>query len=401
MRVNRGFTLVELLTGIAVSSIILVAIAAAVIGISGSYSNESQTRSAVEGGRTALAFIERNLKLAGYGIEPQYAFDVGVVPGFSSQGKDNYGIPAPVTPNQTPLPVPVSSGYLTDDLAFRYRDPYFVRRGTASATESGFATSEPLGRGFPRGTAFIIACPGGGQRSWFRSTADVAPADSSVPLAAYGSGQNAAPVMALDCIGQGGLDGPYLMHLREFRFRVFQDNNRAFLGFVPNLSTSVSAFPANGEVLAADVEEFQLSYVMNRPFPTSAHVGLAAPDTGGNWIMADQPGETGNATLPSIIDPMPKLDDPYESANRYNRHPANIRAVQVSFSVRSARKRASKGEGYIRGAVENGPSGGTAGDGYFRSWMSSSVRTANMTSRAFFLPPLTEMGTPNGNNDGA
>lgn len=389
MRANRGFTLVELLTGVAISSVIMLAVAAAVIGISGAYSNESQTRSAVEGGRTSLAFIERNLRMAGYGIDPRFAFDMGPPPGVAT-GKDNYAVNVGGA----------TTGFVTDDLAFRYRDPTFVRRGTAGATTSSFVTATPLARVYPVGTAFVIACPGGGQRAWFRSTADST--SNSVALAAYGLVRNAEPPTALDCIGQSGEAGPYLFLLREFRFRLFAhsvDNTaRGYLGYVPNLTTDVSSFPLNGEVLAADIEELQIAYQMNQPLPGSAFNSVTAPDSTGNsnWVLMDAATET----VPDEALVGPRFDDTYESSNRFNAHPANIRAVRVSLSVRSARSRQGGGTGYIRGAMENGASV-TTSNKYFRAWINSSVRTPNMTSRYFFLPPLLSGGTLNGNNDGA
>lgn len=380
----RGFTLVELLVGIAVSSVILMAVAASFIGISGAYSNESQSRSAVEGGRTALAFFERHVKLAGYGIDPRFAFDFTDPTGLAN-AKDNYA---------------VDTTYRTDDLAFRYRDPAFMRRGTSAATAGNFATTTALRRALPVGTAFMIACPGGGQRAWFRSSTATTPADTSVALTPYGTVHNAAPATALECLGRTGDQAPFLFVLREFRFRVFKDavSGRAFLGFVPSLATDLSSVPASVELLSDDVEELQVAYQMNRPQPGTAFATTAAPDSGGNWIMVDSAGETA---LPNMAAAPPSYDDAYESANRYNAHPANIRAVRVSFSVRSARQRQDKALGYIRGDMENGSGGPTSGDGYFRSWMTSSIRTPNMASRFFFLPPLESTGTTHGNKDGA
>lgn len=388
MRGNRGFTLVELLTGVAISSIIMLAVAAAVIGISGAYANESQTRSATEGGRTALAFIERHVKLAGYGIDPRYAFDTSPPPGVST-GKDNYALPS-------------APDFITDDLAFRYRDPSFVRRGTAAASTGAFVVATNFRRQYPVGTAFMIACPGGGQRAWFRSTA--VNNATTVNLAPYGTANNAPPATALDCIGQQGELAPYLFVIREFRFRLFADSvdgaTRGYLGFVPNLATDVSSFPATGEVLTADVEEFQVSYQMNRPQPGSPFFSTATPvdASSGNWVMLDAAGETA---LPNASVTAPTFDDAYDSVNRFNAHPGNIRGVRISFSVRSARKRQGNTSAFVRGDMENRGSGAVVGDGYYRAWITSAVRTPNMASRFFFLPPLLTGGTTNGNHDGA
>lgn len=375
MRSQRGFTLVELLTGVAISSIIMLAIAAAVIGISGAYSNESQTRSAVEGGRTALTFMEKHVKMAGYGIDPRYAFDFTQPVGLSSAAdKDNY-----------PLG---TTGFFTDDLAFRYRDPAFVRRGAAGWSETNFVASQDFGRTFPVGTAFMIACRSGKPRSWFRSTA--VSGANTLALAPYGTANNAPPAETLTCAGQAGDDAPYLFLIKELRFRLYSDNStgrdRGYLVYIPNLSADVSSFPASAEVLTADVEEFQVSYQMNRPAPApiSAYSTLTPPDgSTGNWVMLDQPGET---TLPNPVLPAPTYETDYDAPLRYSAHPANIRAVRVTFSVRSPRPRQGAPTGYVRGDQENRTGGPTTGDGFFRSWVTSAIRTPNMSSRFFFLP---------------
>lgn len=377
---QSGFTLLELMMGVAVTSIILAAVAAAVIAVSGAYNNEAQIKGAVEGGRTAIAFLERNLRMAGYGIEPQYAFDFTA----PTAGKDNYSLGG-------------AGAFVTDDLAFRYRDPSFLRRGSYAGgnltlNNGGASSSTTWGAAFPKGTAIMLACPGAKERAWYRinDASGVTATGSTASLTSY-TGNNAPTDMSLSCAGQGGAASPYVFILREFRVRLFKSGERAYLMAVTNLSDSIpdaTTIPANAEPLAADVEEFQVAYVMNRPAINSAAGATVVDSAGnGNWILMDTSGES----LPSTASTAPRLEDAYDSINRFNSHPANIRAVRVNLSLRSARKENNRRQAFFRTPMENSTTtAATTGDGYFRTWLTSTVRTPNLTSRSFFLPPLTQ-----------
>src|SRR5918996_1501882 len=133
-----GFTLIELMTGLAVSSIVLLGVAAAVIGQSRAYEVNVRTREAVSSARRGLDYIESKVRLAGYGIHPQFAFEL--------TGNDNVNGP--------------------DTLVVRYRDPMFRRRGTLDVAGGVAGTTltltSPLSSaGLMEGQILLLICPDG------------------------------------------------------------------------------------------------------------------------------------------------------------------------------------------------------------------------------------------------
>ena len=132
---SRGFTLAELLVGLVVTSIVMVAVAAVVIGIQQSYQADTETKVLTENGRTAIDYLERTVALAGYGIDPRIAFDVsssGGTPGFAN------------------------GEVVSDELAFRYRDPSYGVVGTYSS--GSLSVPSKMGFVFPVGTLFAVTC---------------------------------------------------------------------------------------------------------------------------------------------------------------------------------------------------------------------------------------------------
>src|SRR6476620_10712623 len=73
---SRGFTLAELLVGLAVTSIVMTAVVAIFLGVQRSYQAETEVKLITENGRGALLFLERVVPLAGYGLDPRVAIDV-------------------------------------------------------------------------------------------------------------------------------------------------------------------------------------------------------------------------------------------------------------------------------------------------------------------------------------
>ena len=111
----QGFTLIELIVGFAVGAIVLGAIAASIIAMNSVFQANSVTKTTVEAGRASLSYLERTLPRAGYGIPPQFAFDFGLIAGVAAKDND------------------VQPTFVTDDLAYRYRDPTFLRMGGSTS----------------------------------------------------------------------------------------------------------------------------------------------------------------------------------------------------------------------------------------------------------------------------
>jgi type IV pilus assembly protein PilW len=365
---SRGFTLVELLVGIAVSSIILVAVAGAFIAGQRALQAQSQIRGAVEQTRGASAYVDRIVRLAGYGVDPRFAFDFSTT-GLPGTTKDNFTSASPT--------------FITDDLAFRFRDPGFLRRGSLGSTGETLTLTTPLTAALTAEQPVLVACPGGVDS--FIGRAASGSTTSAINLTAYGA---PFPTAIPSCLRDAtGGRAAYVMLIREVRLRIIDIAGTPYLVLYKNLDAPTSTNTAF-EPLAADVESFQVAYVMNRPPSTGCCSAdtLGSADGNGTFILGDAPGET----LPVAQVNRPGYSTPYDDALRYTADPANIRQVRISLLLRSVRKEQSDRTAFAQQQMENyTPSGAAAlPDGFYRTWTTSTVRVPNLASRSFFLPPM-------------
>lgn len=371
----RGFTLIELMVGTVTTAIILSAVAAAFMGVQGSYQTEARIKVAVEGMRTATDFIEQRLRMAGYGVDPRFAFDFNVTTAALPGGtKSNYSVVL-----GTGLP-----NSITDDLAFRYRDAAWMRRGTFSGGVQ--LDKDPFGMGFSTGQRFIVSCVGGKDYVVVRATSPVSRTDMAL-TGALDMALTPASSIGAPCLTRTGDNLPYVMLLHEMRVRIMPMGGRPFLVAFPNLDSldTSTAVP-----LAADVESFQVAYVMNRPSPTSVNNTLPAVDSSStvkNWVLGDDGSAAADRVPDPAVTPAPLYTTPYDDPARFNRHPANIRAVRLSISMRSTTPEASKRRAFSRLSLEDSGEAAAA-DGFYRTNMTTTVRMPNMLSRSAFNPPV-------------
>jgi len=375
-RPPRGFTLIELMVGSVTTTIILGAVALTVLAVQGSYQTESRIKVAVEGARTATSFIEQRLRLASYGVDPRFAFDF-----------DTGALGADVKSNQVlefGAGVPQS---VTDDLALRYRDPAWLRKGTYVNGSVTLVDADTFGTDLPEGKRIIVACRGGGHYVVLRTLAG-----------GVGNGDHESGNFALDttmstvgagegCLSRGGESVPSVMLMHELRIRVMDLGGRPFLMAFSNLNDLDTA---NAVPLAADVESFQVAYVMNRPPPGSAHAAAASVDATSNpvnWVLGDVGSAAADRTPDPTASPVPRFSTSYDDASRYNAHPANIRAVRVSITVRSTSAEPNGRRAFPRINVEDSTEQADA-DGYYRTTMTTTVRVPNMLSRSDFVPEV-------------
>jgi type IV pilus assembly protein PilW len=374
---RRGFTLIEVMVGITVSSMVLVGVAATVIAINGAYQNHNSTKQASESGRVSLGYMERTLRMAGYGLNPRFAFDFGTtdLPGLT---KDNYS-----------EVLPQWGTYATDDLAFRYRDPYYLRRGTVASVAGGppfnFNLENPstLGRAFQVGEVVMVACVGS-QESFLGKVMTAAPSTGTT-LQLIPRGGSGLPTEPPSCSQSGTGEGaPFLMLVQEKRLRVVSLGGRPHLVVFHDWNVPLTD-NFNYDPIAANVEAFQVSYVMNRPPFGSPHVATTPVDntTNQNWILGDA---EGGDLLPRPGDSAPTLDTHYDDPLRYTGHPANIRGVRISLAVRSATANSSR-QVQLPVRLANHTVPGSA-ERFTRVVVETLVQVPNMTARAFFTPAL-------------
>lgn len=372
----RGFTLLELVAGLAISAIVLGGVAASFIAVQASYTAETQVKGLTENARVGIDYVERTLRMAGYGLDPQMAFDFATVPAGVVISKDNDS----------------STGFVTDDLAFRFRDPSYLKRGSYDG--AGTLTLEGGGvfeQQLAVGQAIIIACTGANTYLVVRTTALVLGADTSAAVADYGAPFGST---SHSCLQNTGNQASHVMLMREYRFRVTDIDGRPWLVAYRNLSQDVDDPNSDFDPIAIDVETFQVSYSMNRPRPTSACCAttLAVDHAGnGNWVL----GDDTPLLLPNAAATPPTYDTEYDNVLRFNDHPANIRAVRVTIGLRSFQTDQSHGHApsSAPSVIENYTPVSLTPDGYYRSRITTSVVMPNMLSRSFFVPALRPAGS--------
>ncbi|HEX8538496.1 MAG TPA: prepilin-type N-terminal cleavage/methylation domain-containing protein [Cystobacter sp.] len=378
----RGFTLVELMVGSVMTTIILAAVATALMGVQGVFQRESRVKVAVEGLRTTTSFIEQRLRMAGYGVEPRFAFDFSGA-AIPDGAKSNYAV---VLGGSQP-------NSITDDLAFRYRDAAWMRRGHLSgATVVLEDPGSTFGVSFNKGQLLLVSCVGSREYVVMKAGSAGVPVEANASAGFIVDPALSSVPLNTPCLSRTGRGAPYLMMIHVMRIRIVSLGGRPFLMAFQGLDELdlSSAVP-----LAADVESFQVAYVMNRPVPGSPNAGVQAVDFNSpvsNWVL----GDTGSAVADRTPDPnalpVPVFKLPYEDPARYNRHPANIRAVRLSIGIRSTTPESNGRRVFERVELEDSGEAGPA-DGYYRTNMTTTVRVPNMLSRSTFNPPVGDEST--------
>ncbi len=336
---HRGFTLVEMIVGVLVSSIIIAGSITLLVNQQQAYQNTSNDRAGQEVARVALGAIGEALDRAGYGIHPSVAFDFGNIAAMTIE----FTSPGTVAFN-TGKPGCSDSTTGSDQIAFYARDPYFVRALAAAPTTSQLVVAGNLKTPLYQGQVLAVACMSCGKR-WAYVTVGgtVAPSPSAattaIPLeAASGGGldfphQNGA--LSDACFGANLATATSTPDVFSQATKVFKvDRYRFFRGQYPDpdngqlrpyLMLDQGLTDGTGPILtpvAPDIDDLQFAYVL----PDSA-----IPLVGATESQAIASGPNGI----DLTVPPPLYGDSRASPSRVTQSPANIRAVRVSVVVRS------------------------------------------------------------------
>jgi type IV pilus assembly protein PilW len=383
--VARGFTLVELLVTLVVVSLLAGAVVAVVIHQTRAYDLSTRMREVVAANRTSVSFIERRLRMAGFGVDPRFAFDFG----------------------KTGSVILRDSSTGPDELVFFARAPGFNRRATTTNATS-LTLDAPLTRPFSPGQVLLLICPTGSGSAYVTVSGMTGASTVSLFSASGAFPRQQVPACS---------DPPYVLKVDRYRFFVADVNEggrvRSYLmldqglevvpGSRGGFNTTTDRFPEPSDAtpwdgarvltaaelqnvtpLAADVEDFQVAWMMNRPEGASAPTPpVAAPDADANWIFGDSAAEQ-----PRPGDTAPAFTDAYLDGKRFSGHPANLRGVRLTLVIRSTRPVGRRG---VRPAVENRPAG-TVPDAFYRSVITTQVAIRNMLSRSEFAPVQVTSG---------
>ena len=403
-RSQLGFTLVELLIGVAVS---LLAIAGAVLMLQGqkrSFQGSSADRAIQETGRMALGSMTQDLRMAGYGVEPAMVFDFGQMVNVpmerARQGTGKTvtygGDPAGTTGFACGSPVTCRDSVAgPDELVFQHRDPYFNHAILAIGSATSIDIAGPLRQPIRAGQVFQAVCFSGNMTwAYVRAASDVAvTADALVRITLepgndldYPNQNEAlAPVTGDTCFTTG--------QARLFeveRFRYFVQSYDAS-GQVVAWNTAGSrpylmldrGLRADGapllDVVAPDVEDLQVSYV----FPLGAAGTQVAGATPGTALAN---ADTGIDLAPAI-GLVPTYASARLSAARASHYPSNIRLVRVAVVARAPNTDSGQGDAFVP-AAGNRPAVAAGDPGYRRAVFETSAALPNMESRAPFFPAI-------------
>lgn len=297
MRRQRGFTLIELMVGSAVTFLTVLAVSAAFLG----YTQSFYTQAGIRGGQASLRqthmMVVRNLRMAGYGMEPPLAFDFP-----DDWSRDSLG-----------------SVNRSDRLVFRMRDPAF--NSFASSLSAGsISLSKALPETLRRGQIVQVVCPGALAWTYAQLSADASKGATGLSLEAATGKFPRLNDFNPTCFGAGaGGLSVYVFKIDVYDYSIQlidEDGNpgtpgRPYLFRRHGLAEGdpVASF---GEPVAEDIEAMRVSFLRG----------------------------DGSFFIPTKYDdaahPAPGYDTPLDDAKRNNDNPANIRAVVIGLVARSS-----------------------------------------------------------------
>jgi type IV pilus assembly protein PilW len=348
---QRGFTLIELMVGSIVTFITVLAVSAAFLG----YTQSFYTQAGIRGGQASLRqthqLVVRNLRMAGYGMDPPNAF------GFPTDWRDD------ATRNRS------------DRLVFRMRDPSFA---ALAASISGSIVTLPTGSPLPialrKGQIIQLACPGGLALTYGQLSAD-APANSlTMSLESPTGTFPTVNDFSAPCFGiaSGGLPmHVFKIDVYDYSIQFIDDDGvpgtpgRPYLFRRHGLDEKdPNAF---GEPVAEDIEALRVSFL----------------------------NANGTEFIPDPTATAPSYDTPLNDALRLNNNPANIRAVRVGLVARTSTRDAGISPGLMNLIPAFGGRPELPGPYGFRRVLSEmSVQIRNMRSAQLPVPVYSLDSTP-------
>ncbi|MGZ3459947.1 MAG: PilW family protein [Archangium sp.] len=312
---QRGFTLIELMVGSAVSFVTVLAVSAAFVG----YTQSFYTQAGIRGGQASLRqthlMVVRNLRMAGYGMEPPLAFDFPA--GWSRDS--------------------ITAINRSDRLVFRMRNPAF--NAFASAVDVGHVTlARPLPELLRKGQIIQVVCPGALAWTYAQLSADAPVNAGDLPLEAPTGTFPRLNNFSSGCYGSGaGGLGVYVFKIDvyDYSLRLVDDDGNPTTPSRPYLFRRHGLDEKDpdpfGEPVAEDIEAMRVSFVRG----------------------------DGSTFVPDPTQQAPDYSTPLDDALRKNNSPANIRAVRIGLVARTS----TRDSGANANAMNQIPAFGTKADG--------------------------------------
>jgi prepilin-type N-terminal cleavage/methylation domain-containing protein len=380
-----GYSLIELMLTVAILASIVAGISGVLVKQSQASAVQQAQRDLEENGRLALQEFGRAVRLAGYGIDPTAAFDFARF--------------ACLTPDD---PTTCNGGGrdrndAPDELVVAWRDPSFSRRATSLVGTGPWSVvlSAPLTADLQAGRLVAFLCDGAQNVSYYAlDSAAVAvspgtPQTISVRLLTAADGF----FTSVDPASNACYASAVVTLVERTRYYVANDATG-----VPSLWRDRGR---GQEMLFRGIEDVQLSYDIGQPpagsifAPTGSSPAIPPGCVDASALPTWSFGSClGSAGAPShTATPPDWRNEQYDTVNRYNGHPANIRMVNIAVVARATRA-SPDGSGDGVPVALNRPA--RARDSFRRAVMTLSEKPLNLLSRAYMLPPIS----PGSNNLG-
>jgi hypothetical protein len=400
--------LVELLVAALATAVLVLGAASLLVAQQSTFRTTSSERAVSETGRIGLEHVARNLRAAGFGVDPGLVFDLGAQ---ASARMDRGPTGGSFAASSLSCGTAVSCRDRADgpdELVFLSRDPAFGHALLApgpTAASTSLTLQGPLLQPLHRGQILQVMCYSG-QMAWAYVTVGsevaAAPAATSVdvPLSSGGGTSYPFPLQnsllgpaapGNGCFANVATAGdPTTIPAATKVFKV--DRYRYFIqtyaadgsvvawgtpGARPWLMLDHGVLDGSGNAMidpiAPDVEDLQVAYV----FPwdtTNTLVGA----TSGTALAS------GSTTIDLTAAP-PVYSDDLASITRQTHHPANVRAVRVGLVTRGAQADTTLSNTSTIPALLNRPAL-VAEPGFRRQVFETTIAVRNLDARAPYFP---------------
>lgn len=359
-RHSRGFTLLELLVGAAVGAVVLLGISLTFISQARQYQVHASRRGLQANARQAMAFMERHLRIAGYGVSPDRAI---IAYDSYDAANDAYAAGHP------------------DAFVVHWRDELFHKRASTGLTDATLPLTTPLSEPLRKGQILLVLCA--------RAAATDMDVDRNPPhryVTVRGYTAKGEMNIQLDAtapgsapnspIGQPGRlfheqlvpgfgshacfsrEPPHvlLIHRAAFYVAMFDDNGlrTPYLMMHKGLDMPADGLPQgdgqiddkDGVPVAEGIEQLQVAYILDThaadadgtPLILGVNEAMGPTRYGEAWEQIDPAPDklpTGWFFNITYGDPSPPFSPQDMSAKRLEDHPANIRQVRLTLVSRS------------------------------------------------------------------
>jgi type IV pilus assembly protein PilW len=351
-RRNRGFTLLELLVASTIAILAISMVTLAFLAQQRSIISLDLTRVANEASRDALLQLETSLRRLGWGIDPRYALDFR-----------NYSCAAAPCRDKVNAP---------DEIVFVARNPNYrwLDNGVGACTTVGgcftgkawhgsvagntVTIAANAGDTFTMGRVLLVTCTNGTFATMARvstTTKAAAAGNLAVPVFAAQGGnpyrENAWTLVGANPCYASASPQPSIFLVDRFHYAIQTFNGTPWLVLDSGLDLNANGTLPDGGAdlddltpIAANVEDMQIAYL----YAPGTAFGFAAPDSNTNWAVGDVAGAVEE---PDPTAAAPQYTTASNDPSRFNLHPANVRGVRVTLSIRSPQRDQSQPSAWL------------------------------------------------------